>query len=259
MYMSWAVPSAPFSLPQWNVTASPAFRSTTSPASGPMRSFGPGRSCSSATGRPARPAASRTHSAVSACSSWEPWLKFSRATSIPASTMRPSVSRSRDAGPIVATIFVLRSTSRSVSSARSVPVHRRRAMARSVVNGLEQPAPSAADHDLAGHVSGADDPELAELLADEVGRELRRGLGAGPIGERGDRDEPAVAGVEHLVPHEPVLVGEDIRDADVDPVHEVVHGPGGHPVLTDDGVHAVAPFGPRGPSPGSADLTPGAP
>ena len=49
-----------------------------------MRSFGPGRSWRIATGRPARPAASRTSCAVSACSSCVPWVKFSRATSMPA-------------------------------------------------------------------------------------------------------------------------------------------------------------------------------
>ena len=38
-----------------------------------------------------------------------PWLKFSRATSMPASTIRTSTSGSREAGPIVATIFVRRS------------------------------------------------------------------------------------------------------------------------------------------------------
>ena len=73
-----------------------------------MRSFGPGRSCRIATWRPARPAASRTSCAVSACSSALPCEKFRRATSIPASTMRTSTSGSREAGPIVATIFVRR-------------------------------------------------------------------------------------------------------------------------------------------------------
>ena len=44
------------------------------------------------------------------CCSAVPWLKFSRATSIPASTIRTSTSGSLEAGPIVATIFVRRST-----------------------------------------------------------------------------------------------------------------------------------------------------
>jgi hypothetical protein len=47
---------------------------------------------------PARPAASRTRRAVSACVSASPWEKFRRATSIPASTMRTSTSGSREAG-----------------------------------------------------------------------------------------------------------------------------------------------------------------
>ena len=112
-------PSAPLSWPQWNVTRSPALelddvvrRARRCAASGP------GRSCRIATGRPARPAASRTQLAPSRRAARAmPWLKFSRATSIPASTIRTSVSGSREAGPIVATIFVLRSTSWSVWSA----------------------------------------------------------------------------------------------------------------------------------------------
>src|SRR3954454_4001560 len=104
-----ASPSAPFSPPHTKVVVSPGLNSATPSRSLPMRSFGPGRSCRTATWRPARPAASRTSRAVSACSSALPWEKFSRATSIPASTMRASTSGSRDAGPMVATIFVRRS------------------------------------------------------------------------------------------------------------------------------------------------------
>ena len=57
--------------------------------------------------RRGRPRRARSR-AVSACSSALPWEKFSRATSIPASTIRTSTSGSREAGPIVATIFVRR-------------------------------------------------------------------------------------------------------------------------------------------------------
>src|SRR5690606_30371835 len=46
--------------------------------------------------------------------SWSPWLKFSRATSMPASTMRTSTSGSDEAGPMVAMILVRRSTILSV-------------------------------------------------------------------------------------------------------------------------------------------------
>ena len=53
--------------------ARPTCSSTTPSRSAPMRSFGPGRSCRMATGRPPRPAASRTSWAVSACSSRLPW------------------------------------------------------------------------------------------------------------------------------------------------------------------------------------------
>ena len=103
--------------PQTNVSASPGLNSTTPSRSLPMRSFGPGRSCRIATWRPARPAASRTRRAVSACSSALPWEKFSRATSIPASTIRASTSGSREAGPMVATIFVRRMNGEDCSGA----------------------------------------------------------------------------------------------------------------------------------------------
>src|SRR5579875_2219319 len=78
------------------------------PPSEPMRSFGPGRSWRIATCRPTAAAAARTRRAFSACSSRSPWEKFSRATSIPARTIRSSVWGSREAGPMVATILVRR-------------------------------------------------------------------------------------------------------------------------------------------------------
>src|SRR5438309_9415957 len=62
-----------------------------------------------ATLRPAAWAAFRIRWAFSAWSSRLPCEKFSRATSIPASTIRFRVSTSRDAGPMVATILVRRS------------------------------------------------------------------------------------------------------------------------------------------------------
>src|SRR3954454_21144814 len=98
----------PSSRPHSKTTLSPTLSSTVPSTSGPIRSLGPGRSCSSATGRPARPAASRTSWAVAACCSCVPWLKFNRATSMPASIMRTSVSGLPEAGPMVATIFVRR-------------------------------------------------------------------------------------------------------------------------------------------------------
>ena len=87
-----------------------------------MRSFGPGRSWRIATGRPTRPAALRTRWAVSACCSAVPCEKFSRATSMPAATIRSSVLGSREAGPIVATIFVWRCTCRAYSARDVRPV-----------------------------------------------------------------------------------------------------------------------------------------
>ena len=102
-----ASPSKPLA-PQTKVRWSPGLSSAIPSASGPIRSLGPGRSCRIATCRPARPAASRTSLAVSACSSAVPCEKFSRATSMPASIRRTSTSGSREAGPIVATILVRR-------------------------------------------------------------------------------------------------------------------------------------------------------
>ena len=107
MYIRVASPSSSCS-PQTNVTTSPGLSSAMPSVSLPIRSFGPGRSWRIATERPARLAASRTRWAVSACSSALPWEKLSRATSIPASTIWTRTSGSREAGPMVATIFVRR-------------------------------------------------------------------------------------------------------------------------------------------------------
>ena len=88
------------------MTREPVSSCASSPATGPSLSFGPGMSWSTPTSRPAACAAARTRRTVSACSSGVPCAKFRRATSIPARTIRSSTSGSRDAGPIVATIFV---------------------------------------------------------------------------------------------------------------------------------------------------------
>ena len=87
-------------------TRLPASRLTTSPATGPRRSLGPGMSWRTATSRPTRSAAARIRSIVSACSSGSPCAKFSRATSIPTAIICSSTAGSREAGPIVATILV---------------------------------------------------------------------------------------------------------------------------------------------------------
>ena len=92
--------------PHTSVSRSPGLSSAIPSRSPPILSLGPGRSCRIATSRPARPAAARIRSAVAAFSSRVPWAKFSRATLMPASTIRASTSASSLAGPIVATIFV---------------------------------------------------------------------------------------------------------------------------------------------------------
>ena len=89
-------PASPSSsVPQANVRRSPGLSSATSSRSGPMRSLGPGRSWRIATWRPAWSAAVRRRAAVSAFSSGVPCEKFRRATSIPASIIRTSISWSR--------------------------------------------------------------------------------------------------------------------------------------------------------------------
>ena len=104
---------------QTKVTVLPVSSSTRSSTSWPMRILGPGRSWRIATGRPAAFAASRTMREVSACSSTLPWEKFRRATSMPASIMRRRVSGSRDAGPMVATIFVRRMSGNVLARCRA--------------------------------------------------------------------------------------------------------------------------------------------
>src|SRR4051794_23947111 len=113
MCMRVSSPSPGSGPPQWKVTWSPGLAAAAAPCRTPMRGLGAGRSCRIAAWRPARPAASRTRCATSACSSAEPWEKFSRATSMPASTMRTRTSGSREAGPMVATILVRRMCLRS--------------------------------------------------------------------------------------------------------------------------------------------------
>ncbi|GAB3466355.1 hypothetical protein GCM10027519_34520 [Kineococcus endophyticus] len=61
-----------------------------------------------ATDRPVASAAARTPSKFARWSSCEPWLKFIRATSIPASTSDRNPSGPATAGPRVQTIFALR-------------------------------------------------------------------------------------------------------------------------------------------------------
>ncbi len=61
-----------------------------------------------AIGRPAAAEISRTRPMTSRCCAWSPWEKLSRTTSTPAWTRRSSTARSREAGPMVATILVRR-------------------------------------------------------------------------------------------------------------------------------------------------------
>ena len=87
--------------PRTSSTGPPPFRR-------PVRIFGPERSWSTAMGRPAVAEISRTRWRTSRCWPCSPWEKFSRTTSMPAWTSRSRTARSREAGPMVATILVLR-------------------------------------------------------------------------------------------------------------------------------------------------------
>src|SRR6185503_5370511 len=75
----------------------------------PTRIFGPCRSQRMATVRPVRVAMSLTSFARFSWSCAVPCEKLRRTTSTPARTMRSSTAGSLEAGPSVATIFVLRS------------------------------------------------------------------------------------------------------------------------------------------------------
>src|SRR5918999_143568 len=137
-----ASPSDSFG-PQTNVTSSPGLSSAIPSTSLPIRSLGPGRSWRMATERPARSAAARTRSAVSACSSALPWEKFRRATSIPASIICTRTSGSREAGPMVATIFVRRMGARDRSGRSD---ERAVALDDLAVGGQRAAGPEVADH-----------------------------------------------------------------------------------------------------------------
>ena len=104
--MSSAVPSIEVSVVM--AIRAPFTRRTPSPATLPVRIFGPERSWRSATGRWSRAPISRAARITSRCSSCVPWEKFSRKTFTPARTSLSSISGLREAGPMVATILVRR-------------------------------------------------------------------------------------------------------------------------------------------------------
>ena len=88
----------------------PVSSSAKSSRSSPIRSFGPGRSPSTATSRPTRSAAARIASIVRAWRSGSAWEKLRRKTSAPASISARARPASQLAGPTVAMIFVRRSS-----------------------------------------------------------------------------------------------------------------------------------------------------
>src|SRR5882724_905022 len=90
------------------VVSAPDSSRTFPPSILPTRILGPCRSSRSSTGRPAFSAALLATAMARAWSSSVPCARFSRATSIPASTSLLRVGSSRDAGPMVQMILALR-------------------------------------------------------------------------------------------------------------------------------------------------------
>src|ERR1700676_2745923 len=138
-------------------------------ASGPVRTLGPGRSWRTATWTFNSDEIFRTASMVAACSAWVPCEKLSRATFVPAATMARNTLGSRDAGPIVATIFVrLRAISIMMKATRSDEVLR----APCAKRGVHALAPPTHVH------SGASALDcgvcLVALLAQSLGAVFRR-------------------------------------------------------------------------------------
>ena len=139
-----------------------------------------------------------------------PWLKFSRATSMPASTMRTSTSGSREAGPIVATIFVRRSMAGTVRhgharsrarSTRGVPTVDARTVRR-----VSRRSPGEHGEHAAVVVLGGRQPELDEDVRDVL---LDRALGDDQrLGDRGVR-----AALGHQPEHLALARGELVERA----------------------------------------------
>ena len=106
-----AAPPSPS--PSSKVIRAPVGSSTQPPGKVPTRMRGPWMSCSTATARPCSAAAAGAPTAaIGRGSRGVPWEKLSRATSMPAATRRPIISREATAGPRVAMILVLRGTVR---------------------------------------------------------------------------------------------------------------------------------------------------
>ncbi len=92
----------PSSSPATSCTEDPSIRNTPPSGNVPARTFGPGRSASTATGRPTRSLDARTCRNRSRCSSSVPWLRLRRTTSTPARSSASSTSGASLAGPSVA-------------------------------------------------------------------------------------------------------------------------------------------------------------
>src|SRR5579885_2606242 len=237
-------------------STSSSFRRIRGSGSSPMRSFGPCRSAISASAFCSSDCTSRTARATSACWSCVPCEKFIRNASTPASTSVRSESREDDAGPMVATIFVLRGSTditRSVAACAnaSAACPRERVPAR-----IDRLRPQLLL-----------DAEELVVLRDAVGARRRAGLdlaGAERDGEVSDRRVLRLAGaVRHhggvtgalREPHRldrlrerPDLVHlhEDrVGDAALDPVREP-RGVRDEEVVADE-LHAVAELGREAP------------
>src|SRR3989441_6460484 len=180
----------------------------------PSLTLGPWRSWMMVTGRPQSVSPSRRARMTAACSSWVPWEKFNRATSMPASTSLRRVAGFRLAGPMVQMMRVRRVISAIVHSALASPRPCLQPLGRVSARKSTQPSPPHAR--ASGRVSAR--KSIQGLLEDLAGEGLA-GLAANVLG-RADGDHAAT-----LVP----ALGPEVDDPvgrldDVDVVLDDDHG-----------------------------------
>ena len=102
------------------VTSWPEATSVAPPTKRPRRIFGPWTSWRSAIGLPVFRDTFRISSTRARWSSWVPWEKFSRATSMPARIIASRTSAVEDEGPMVQMIRALRMAAPGLCEAVSV-------------------------------------------------------------------------------------------------------------------------------------------
>src|SRR5215210_7206762 len=123
---------------------------------------------------------------------------------------------------------------------------RRRAI-RSVSSRDRHVLARAADRDLADEALETGEVELArQRVADPVGGHPRRLLRAAAVLERRDRDDLAVAALEHLILEEAVHLLDGLGEVGVDQVQQIVDRTRPQPLTTDAREHCPPPRGVTG-------------